>query len=740
MNENKKRKLESQDERSQIPKHQHEPIDHDHHYGIFINNCLLSMDVVETHILSYLKDVDLLQVACTCQCWRFAVGLQAPKRDLFLFDEILSENEMKYGLSLLWKSITLIACRYEKLLSTFHCGITSLTIIGGQTNRSFVQQLCTGKFEALQQLALIICGYSSQQVEWLCEMNECFPKLKYFDFTEQRPIVSTDPKLFRLLNKLSHVEHFNMNHKYKSVHKYTDAIERRNTQLTYLAKNLSKGTGHDLRTVALIFYDGADYLKKDYEKAFKYYSMAANSGDHKSLEYVGYMYETGKGVQKDNTRAFECYSSGAKTLNRPNLHLRVAKMYEHGVGTPRDLKKAVEHYELCSHTCSDAAEFIGRVYEFGLEEIGISIDETVALEFYKRASSFNAEIQFKIGHMYEMGKGTPMNLFSAAYYYQKSANLGNIEADYALGRLALHHGQTPAQTGLEHLKKAALNNHVMALYELGTVYEQGLLDVKAADPEQALQYFEMAASKENVLAQCKLGFIYDMGTCGVEKSAEKAIQWYSKAAHHGDMKNLGLVYLYGRGVPVDLERAMNYLKLSAEKGNADAAFTMGTLYVKGNSNVENNPQKALQHFTHAISLNPNHTVSMYEIGKLYERRLLVTEEQPESTLDFTALDWYLRACSSSNDEFLEACYKVVKIAGRLKYLQDAYSKLNELMKKRGDQSSSSSPLALYLLGKIHEKGHLVGVDHSQAFNYYEKAAKLGFEMARKRLENMELVM
>ncbi|KAF0983585.1 hypothetical protein FDP41_010650 [Naegleria fowleri] len=692
-----------------------------HHYGIFISNCLLSTDVVEAHILSYLNDKDLLRVACTSQFWRFVVGLHASKRDLLLFDENLSLDEMKFGLSLLWKSITLVSCKYEQLISTFHCDATSLTIIGGQTNRAFVKQLCEGKFDKLQLLAFIICGYSIEQVHWLCDTRDgCFPMLNYFNFAEQRAIVShRDEQLRTLQKKFSHVKYFNMKDPF-TVDRNYESIERRHTELTYLARHISRGT-------------------PNYERAFKYYSMAAESGDGKALEYVGYMYETGKGTPKNNTRAFYSYLSGANVFHSPDFALRVARMYEHGIGIPRDLKKACEYYEKCAFSRPEAALFMARVYEHGLEEVDIPIDESKALEFYKIADSSNAEIQFKIGLMYELGKGTPVSLPLAVSYYLRSARLGYTEADFALGRLALQMLDLPLspQAALEHLKKAAENNHLEALFELGNIYEHGLLNEKI-DNERALKYFELAAEKQSAAAQCKLGFNYDTGSCKVERNVEKAIQWYSKAAENGDtiaLQNLGNIYLHGRGVPVDVERAFNYLKLSAEKGNADSALTIGQLYVKGGTskNITKDISKAVHYFTQALSLNPNHTRSMYEIGKLHERRLV------EHSSDFTALDWYLRACMSSHDEFLESCYKVVKIAGRLKYLQYAYSKFNQLLKRANSSSSSSLPLVFYLLGKIHEKGHLVGVDHSQAFNYYEKSATLGFEMARKRLENMELV-
>ena len=60
-------------------------------------------------------------------------------------------------------------------------------------------------------------------------------------------------------------------------------------------------------------------------------------------------------------------------------------------------------------------------------------------------------------------------------------------------------------------------------------------------------------------------------------NTEKALGWLEELAESGNdaaQYALGKVYLQGKGVPEDKERAVEYLKLSAEQGNKYALFLL----------------------------------------------------------------------------------------------------------------------------------------------------------------------
>ncbi|MGN0485253.1 MAG: tetratricopeptide repeat protein [Lachnospiraceae bacterium] len=70
-------------------------------------------------------------------------------------------------------------------------------------------------------------------------------------------------------------------------------------------------------------------------------------------------------------------------------------------------------------------------------------------------------------------------------------------------------------------------------------------------------------------------------TCERQKNEKEAVRWYQNAAELGHPKaqeHLALRYWSGKGVEQSWEMAMYYWKLSAEQGNAQAQYELGSRY------------------------------------------------------------------------------------------------------------------------------------------------------------------
>ncbi|PSX07039.1 tetratricopeptide repeat protein [Photobacterium angustum] len=79
---------------------------------------------------------------------------------------------------------------------------------------------------------------------------------------------------------------------------------------------------------------------KDYINAFNWYQKAANAGDAKSMHDLGYLYQTGKGTPKNESKAFDWYAKSAENGNS-NAMYRVANAYRRGIlSVSKDPKKA----------------------------------------------------------------------------------------------------------------------------------------------------------------------------------------------------------------------------------------------------------------------------------------------------------------------------------------------------------------------------------------------------------------
>jgi len=97
-----------------------------------------------------------------------------------------------------------------------------------------------------------------------------------------------------------------------------------------------------------------------------------------------------------------------------------------------DYAAALRAWRQAARLDNAEAEFrIGAMYEEGK---GVDEDPKRAFDWYKRAAEHGSEhAQFNLAHMYASGTGVEQNETEAAKWYRQSAERGNAHAQYALG-------------------------------------------------------------------------------------------------------------------------------------------------------------------------------------------------------------------------------------------------------------------------------------------------------------------
>jgi TPR repeat protein len=106
--------------------------------------------------------------------------------------------------------------------------------------------------------------------------------------------------------------------------------------------------------------------------------------------------------------------------------------------------------------------------------------------------------------------------------------------------------------------------------------------------ELALKELKALAEAGDAQAQYYLGTLHSDGKA-VKRDYRQAVEWYAAAANkgHADAEfTLGFLYLNDAGegvgtVPADIPLAARWLKIAAAKGNAAAQSTLATLYGEG---------------------------------------------------------------------------------------------------------------------------------------------------------------
>lgn len=323
---------------------------------------------------------------------------------------------------------------------------------------------------------------------------------------------------------------------------------------------------------------------QNYEQAAAWFSRAV-AANHKYAQYsLASLYYRGHGVAQDYERAFDLYGRSAGQKN-PYASYELAKMCRDGIGTKKDMEKAGVHF-------TDA--FTG---------------------FYQlEQQSHDDKLQYRLGQMLHTGTGTQKDDAAAMTCFEKSAKLGNANAQYALGKLWLETGTGDPARAVAWIRKAAEAKNAAAQYSLAKLYRDG--EHVERDVAKAVELFTLAAEQKNEYAAYALGRMYLAGE-ELPKDVDAAVRWLSISAEQNNpfaQYALGKLYLTGEDVPKDIAKAIDLLTKSAEQKNEFAQYALGKLYLTG-ADAPKDVDAAIRWFT--ASGEQGNQFAQYALGKLY---------------------------------------------------------------------------------------------------------------------------
>ncbi|MFR2755384.1 MAG: MobP3 family relaxase [Eisenbergiella massiliensis] len=323
--------------------------------------------------------------------------------------------------------------------------------------------------------------------------------------------------------------------------------------------------------------------EQDYKAAAAWFTKAVAS-NHKYAQYsLAGLYYRGQGVEQDYEYAFQLYRCSADQGN-PYAEYELAKMYQEGIGTEKNQEEAAEHY----------------VNAFS----GFTSME-------KR--SHDDKLQYRLGQMLHTGLGTERDDAAALAYWESSANLGNVNAQYALGRLLLGKGDSPEQA-VAWIAKAADGGSASAQYALGKIYRDGVHVPR--NISKAIELFALSAEQKNEYAAYQLGRLFLAGM-DIPRDVDAAVRWLTFSA---ELKNqyaqyaLGKLYLVGEDVIQDVTKAIELFLLAANQNNDYAQYQLGKLYLAGEL-IPKDVEHAVQWLDASAELGNQY--AQYILGKLY---------------------------------------------------------------------------------------------------------------------------
>ena len=207
--------------------------------------------------------------------------------------------------------------------------------------------------------------------------------------------------------------------------------------------------------IALLFVTSAAMAGNDvWQTLFKEKLKEASQGNSNAQFDIGSMYQNGRGVTPDRTKAIDWYQKAAaqqndKAISRlkllqaneerfiketasasngnPESLYKLGNMYTEGVGTNIDLTKAAERYEQSANQGYVKAEYkLGLIY---YEGTGVKASKKTAYKWFKKAADKNyAAAQYYLGKMYASGKGVKRNYKTSLEWYSKAVDGGFNQA------------------------------------------------------------------------------------------------------------------------------------------------------------------------------------------------------------------------------------------------------------------------------------------------------------------------
>lgn len=279
--------------------------------------------------------------------------------------------------------------------------------------------------------------------------------------------------------------------------------------------------------------------------------------------------------------------------------------------------------------------------------------------------------------------------------------------------------------------------------------------VQLGEFEKAIQIYTKLAKVGFSPAYTSLGSMYFSGD-GVPVDKKKAIELFEKAALGGDIVaviNLGHIYAYGNGLEKDCYKGLGLLKEASRAGHRRSSYLLGNIYSEGLCG-EQDSKKA--EYYYSLNIKQGGIEGDTGRAKMYQYGYGVTKDLEKAISYYNkafvngspyAANSLARICLSRNKNsedcfnLFEKSYELGSVIAGYNIAALAYtgavipqdcSKSLIWAKKTAKKGHVGS---MRLIGRIHESGCLGVIDNDEAYKWFFKAAVLGDNYSKKRIEN-----
>lgn len=382
---------------------------------------------------------------------------------------------------------------------------------------------------------------------------------------------------------------------------------------------------------------GMKELRQEFPEAARFYQLAADQGDTEAQYCLGYMYNDGRGVDRDIQAAIGLFRLAADR-GHADAQYELGCIYVIGGDVEENYEEAARLFHLAALQGHAQAQFnLGAQFHRGL---GVAQDDRQAARWYGSAAIQNNRLaQCNLGYLYKKGKGVNQDDRKAVRLYRQAAKGDIAEARCNLGS-AYEKG-----AGVRRSARKAAKHYQLAA-ALGSKRAQRKLDLLQKKIENlrpsnvALIYSPHETNQATAPLRQRVHCQWSEN----DQDNVEQIHRTKRRVYQADLLRL-------RSAQIDKETAEWYQE-KVTQGSATALYNLSLCYMKGKG-VQQDIWQSLKLLKDAVDLEEPR--AQYRMGKICERVVKDCEQ---------AAIWYRRAALQGH---IEAQYRLVKICMETKY-------------------------------------------------------------------------
>lgn len=282
----------------------------------------------------------------------------------------------------------------------------------------------------------------------------------------------------------------------------------------------------------------------DFTQAAQNWEPLADFGIAEAQLELGLLYNQGKGVERDEKKAFRLIRRSAEA-GLPRAYVPLGRLYEDGSGAPRNLTEAEKSYRHAQENGDPRGTYhLGRLYErHPLFAPAAQAHATQADALLQKVESGHFAYAEQLAHHYAEGNTAPRDPYRAYVYMTVAARAGSSTASQHAAMMKQNMNSTLAAKAEKTAENLIIRIRAPGFKEAGAA-------PKFTNPK------DKAALAPLPLPDKNAGY-------------RAAAQQYRRAIDEGYFRaarNLGQLYEKGRGVDENKPQALTYYYVARDSG------------------------------------------------------------------------------------------------------------------------------------------------------------------------------